>query len=77
MLFTYFVVMLLSSLVMVFGSTLVFSKNLEDVKQPLTNSMKRYDPTALDKDSKDITDAWDKIQVEVKLGKNTSDCGRR
>lgn len=68
MLFTYFVVMLLAALMTVFGSTMVFSKNLEDVKQPLINSMKRYKDNITstdDDDAKEITEAWDKIQVEV------------
>jgi len=64
MLFLYFVIMLLASLFAVFGSTLVFTHDLDQFKGPLEDSMKKFDVNATQENAKEITKAWNQVQQE-------------
>ena len=58
--------MLLTLLVTVVGTTLAVSKSLDDIKHPLLESMRSYDPNATAIAKIEITDAWDNAQKDVR-----------
>lgn len=62
--FIYFTIMLLTTVFTTIGSTLVFSKSVEDLKDPLLSSLQRYDRNSSDAVQLEITQAWDKVQRE-------------
>lgn len=64
MIFLYFVIMLLASLFAVFGSTLVLSHSMDQFKQPLVDSMNKFDVNATQENAKEITKAWNQVQQE-------------
>merc|ERR1711860_185347 len=47
------------------GVTLLFTRDIEDIKEPLFLSLERYQPYGnTSASSKDITDSWDQLQKE-------------
>jgi len=63
--FLYFVILLLAALAAMAGLAVGATKSVNDLRQPLLNSMKLYDSDSLSPTGLRVTKAWDKIQIEV------------
>ena len=49
----------------VVGTTLAATKSLDELKDPLMQSLQRYDPEGSTEDAIKIANAWDSVQMEV------------
>ena len=65
MIFLYFALLLIVLLGTVVGATITSYQNLDILKNPLLNSMSKYDPNSKDLEIIDINNAWDDVQSEV------------
>ena len=54
-------------LIIVVGASIAAFQNVEVLKEPLLNSLKKYDPQSTDQEKIEITQAWDDVQKEVSI----------
>ena len=49
------------------GATIAGSQSVDVLKEPLLESLKKYDPQSQKQENLDITQAWDDVQKEVSI----------
>lgn len=64
LIFLYFALLLIVFLGTVVGATITTYQNLDILKNPLLNSMSKYDPNSKDQEIIDINTAWNDVQSE-------------
>jgi uncharacterized protein YxeA len=65
MLGTYFAIILALFIVFIAGAVVSYTQGLDEIKQPLKNSMNQYDKSSTDTQRKSVTAAWDDTQYSV------------
>ena len=65
MLGIYFTILLSMFIVMIIGAVIGYSQPLSEIKEPLVNSIQKYDPSSSASEAKTVTSAWDKVQKDV------------